>query len=123
MKSLSTVRMLSVLVLVMSATVFLAGEKRVEARLWFRKAFAKKYPQLAPQVKKVKCNVCHVPKKKKKVLNDYGQALKKALVKKKVKGKPLDVGLTKIEAAKNARGITFGSLIKAGKLPGTAPSK
>ncbi len=106
------------------AVVF-AGRDSAQARLNYRTAFKKKYKNLAAQVAKVKCGVCHHGTKKQnnaKPRNDYGKALEKGLGKKKVKAKTaIEAALTKTETAKNAKGQTFGSLIKAGKLPGTNP--
>ena len=53
----------------------------VEARPKYKEVFTEKYPALAAQVKKVKCGVCHPPgaEEKKKVRNNYGQALGKVL--------------------------------------------
>ena len=122
MRNLVTVRRISVLGLAVAGALLFAGGDQADARPNYRKAFVKKYPAMKAQVKKVKCNVCHVAKQKKKVRNDYGKALMKALGKKKVKKAELiDAALTKTEKVKNAKGVTFGSLIKAGKLPGTPP--
>ena len=45
--------------------------------------------------------------------------LMKNLKKNEKNGDAIAAGFTKTEAAKNAKGETFGSLIEAGKLPGT----
>ena len=102
-----------------AVAMVLANQDRVEARPKYLKSFATKDSGVAAQAKKVKCGVCHVGKKKKN-RNDYGKALAKALKKRgAIIPKAIDAALTETEAAKNARGVTFGSLIKAGKLPGT----
>jgi hypothetical protein len=101
------------------AIMFAAGPQQAEARPNFPGAFAKQYPALKAQVSKVKCGVCH-PVKDKKKRNNYGMALRKALGAKKVKDKAkLAAALTKTEKEKSAtKDMTFGDLIKAGKLPG-----
>ena len=109
--------------LVIAGFALIYANDDAQARPQFNKAFPAKYKTVAAAAKKVKCGVCHVGKKKKD-RNDYGKALAKALGKKKVKDpKAIDAALTKAEAAKNAKGVTFGSLIKAGKLPGTKPKE
>jgi len=79
--------------------------------------------------KQAKCSVCHYGKSKKN-RNDYGEALSEFFTKadyKKLKGDKdklkaaLDSALKKAEAEKSVSGETFGDLIAAGKLPGTAP--
>ena len=63
--------------------------------------------------------MCHVGKKKKN-RNDYGKALAKLMGKKNQKAaEAIDAAFAKAEKKKNAKGVTFGSLIKDGKLPGT----
>ena len=122
MRNLVTVRRISVLGLAVAGALLLAGGDLADARPYYRKAFKKKYPALKALEAKTKCNVCHINKKKKKFRNDYGKAMMKSLGKKKVKKTELiDAALTKTEKVKNAKGVTFGSLIKAGKLPGTPP--
>ncbi|MFQ5733547.1 MAG: hypothetical protein ACE5KM_16535, partial [Planctomycetaceae bacterium] len=101
-----------------AGAVVLNGENSAEARPnYFSKGFVKKYPKLAGQAKKAKCYVCHGKKKKNR--NDYGKAVMKYIGKKKQKNVDAIMrALTKAESEKNADGVTFGSLIKAGKLPG-----
>ncbi len=83
--------------------------------------------------KEAKCNVCHHGKTKKN-RNDYGKALSTLLKKddyktERVKAEPdvvdkeLKEAFEKVEKMKSVSGETFGDLIKAGKLPGTAPSE
>lgn len=102
-----------------------AGRDTTQARPNYLPAFTKKYQNLKTKAKKAKCSICHQGKKTKtdkKPRNDYGKALEKRLGKKKVKMKPaIAAALTKTEKDKNAKGQTFGSLIEAGKLPGTQP--
>jgi len=86
-------------------------------------------------VAKAKCNVCHYGKTKKN-RNDYGAALSKLLDKKdpdfktaaiKADPKPAEKKILeafeKVAKMKNESGKTFGDLIKAGTLPGTAPAE
>lgn len=94
--------------------------EKAAARPNYLKAFAAKYKNLADQVKAKKCGTCHYGKSKKN-RNDYGVALSKATGK-KAKGDKVTAALTKTESVKKGdTGKTFGELIKAGKLPGTAP--
>lgn len=91
-------------------------------------AFAKTFSEL-----KSKCDVCHKPMADKKAkghgLNDYGQAMHDhlkhkeflALHKDKKRAEALKLlqdAWKKAEAEKNAEGVSYGELIKAGKLPG-----
>jgi hypothetical protein len=110
-------------VLGLLAFVWGAGSPvEVNARPQYKETFEKNYPTLAAEVTKVKCGVCHPPAavEKKKVRNNYGQALQKALNAKNVEDKDVILkALSKIEAEKSASdGKTFGDLIKTGALPG-----
>ena len=104
------------------------GENRAQARPLYLKHFITNHKNLTKQAKKTKCNVCHYGKKKKNH-NDYGKALKKEFAKNKKKKNVKDVKIIKAVMKKVAKkkssvkGKTFGDLIKAGKLPGTAPKK
>lgn len=90
---------------------------RVEARPQYKVAFSKKY---GDTIKKVDCKICH-PKESKKVRNDYGDALGKAL------GKPNTKDADKIDKAldtvakkdSKVEGKTYGDLIADGKNPGS----
>jgi hypothetical protein len=98
------------------------------AKLWIEDAYAKS--PVAEAAKEAKCNVCHFGTSKKN-RNDYGQALSELGVTKanydalKGDSEKLNAALKdmfkKAEAAKSVSGKTFGELIQAGKLPGTAP--
>ena len=98
------------------------------AKLWIEDAYAKS--PVAEAAKEAKCNVCHFGTSKKN-RNDYGQALSTLGVTKanydalKGDSEKLNAALKdmfkKGEAAKSVSGKTFGELIQAGKLPGTAP--
>ncbi len=94
----------------------------VDARPQYKNMFEKKYPNLATEVSNVRCGVCHPPaaEEKKKVRNNYGQALQKKLNAKNVGDKDAILkALTAIESEQSAtEGKTFGDLIKAGTLPG-----
>lgn len=100
----------------------------------FNKEWTAKYvdgngnAQFVEAVGTVKCNVCHAGKNKKDK-NEYGKAVGKYLTKdgyNAIKAdtdaakKYVEEGLAKAEADKAADGQTFGTLIKAGKLPGGA---
>lgn len=101
---------------------------QAHARPQYRAEFAKKYENLKELIDEKKCFVCHPKADDKKVNNDYGDALKKALGAKNVKDKKqLEEALVKIESEKSKMPKepggkemkTFGELIKEGKLPGT----
>ena len=111
----------------------------------FKKAFEEKYvtnstnAAFQATVRKEGCSVCHVKgDNDKSHRNDYGKALakftggtvKKDLAAAKKAGgdaaynaklaevlKTLDDAFTKVEAEKSPSGMTYGDLIKAGKLP------
>lgn len=110
---------LSSLLMAMLVPVFTAG--LAHAYPEFKKEFDKKYAPLAPQIAKVKCNVCHVGKSKKD-RNEYGKALSKFITKKeKKKPDKIQEALQKAEGEHsdpaNASSPTFGELMKEGKLP------
>ncbi len=99
----------------------------------YKEQFEKTYKEskIADTAKEAKCNICHFGKEKKN-RNDYGTALSKLLTEEKfkeLKGKPEDLtksiqeALKKVSAEKSVSGKTFGELIEAGKLPGTAPAE
>lgn len=105
------------------ALVFGAGTPtEVDARPKYKEMFEQKYPGLAGEVAKVKCGVCHPPAaaEMKKVRNNFGQALGKALNAKNVADEEtIKKALSTIESETSAtEGKTFGDLIKAGTLPG-----
>ena len=97
-------------------------------KLWIENAYADS--PVAEAAKEAKCNICHYGKSKKN-RNDYGTCLSKLGVTKdaynSLKDDPEKLEATlkelfkKAESAKSVGGKTFGELIKAGKLPGTAP--
>lgn len=100
---------------------------RADGRPQYQKAFLEEYPEMRPGVTEAKCNTCHCQKDGKtvhKLLNDYGQELRKELKVKNVKR--LDVVrqmMRSIEdrASKGDEEITFGEMIRRGQLPGTCP--
>lgn len=98
------------------------------AKIWLEDAYAKS--PVIEVAKEAQCNVCHYgPSKKDR--NDYGVALSKTGVTMKnynaLKGDQekltivLKAMFKKAEGLKSFSGKTFGELIKAGELPGTAP--
>lgn len=97
-----------------------APPNRAQARKQYSVAFPKKYPRLKAKFNAVKCNACHVGKAKKN-RNDYGQALARHLKNRPRNAQAINKAFEKAEKEKNAKGDTFGSLINAGKLPGTKP--
>ncbi|MCO6457260.1 MAG: hypothetical protein J5I93_18335 [Pirellulaceae bacterium] len=105
----------------------------------FDKFFKKHYVEgkgnaaLEESVKEAKCNVCHYGTSKKN-RNDYGMALSDLLDKDNYKtarvneepdvvDKELKEAFEKVEKMKSTGGAVFGELIKAGKVPGTAPAE
>jgi hypothetical protein len=98
----------------------------------YNMAFLKVYagsPIEAP-AKEAKCDVCHYGTDKVH-RNDFGLALSKlgitrdayAELRKDQKklAAVLEEAFRKVEDEKSVSGVTFGELIKAGKLPGTTP--
>ena len=100
----------------------------------FKKGFEAKYKtktaskEFTAAIKKAGCNICHVKGKGKKFKNEYGMALSKLLKKsdfskKKIEADPegtkkaMAEGFAKVEKAKNKKGMTFGEILKSGKLP------
>jgi len=98
----------------MLASAFTGG---ADARPGYMKEFKSKYTKVAEN-NKITCAVCH-PAKSKKERNDYGKALGKAIAKNEKDAKKIGEALDKAAKEKNAKGETFGSLLEAGKLPGT----
>ncbi|WP_166820457.1 hypothetical protein [Thalassoroseus pseudoceratinae] len=95
---------------------------QLHARPKYLAVFTKEYSGLKASIDKARCAVCHptANNRKKKVRNDYGKALGKALGAANVSDTDkIKNALKKIESEKSESGKTFGDLIKAGKLPGT----
>jgi hypothetical protein len=91
-----------------------------DARPQYLKQFVKLYPDLTDAAKAKKCAVCHDPAdKKKKTRYQYGKAVGEGLEKENEKdADAIDKALKKAEAVKSEKtGMTFGEMIKAGKLP------
>ncbi len=120
MRKVLNVRFIAVLGALVAGAIVFAGQDRAQARLKYFVGFGKKYPNLKSTAKKVKCNICHFGKTKKN-RNDYGKALMKNIKKDEKVAEKIAAALGKTEAAKNAKGVTFGSLIRDGKLPGKNP--
>lgn len=105
--------------------VVLAAQVSI-ARPTYFKRFRTKYPKVINNApKEIRCNICHYGKSKKN-RNDYGTAMRRLM-----KGKPPVKGDQKIDAMlkktedvkKPGTNMTFGDLLRAGKLPGTPPKK
>ncbi|GAB4142096.1 MAG: hypothetical protein Tsb009_12190 [Planctomycetaceae bacterium] len=120
MRKIVNVQWLGVLGIALAGFMLINSQDEAQARPKYLKGFTSKYSNVADQAKKAKCGVCHFGRSKKN-RNDYGKALMKNIKKNEKDAKAIDTALGKTEAAKNAKGVTFGSLIKAGKLPGTNP--
>lgn len=107
------------IVLAFVGAFFFVNQESVEARSEYKKEFAVKYPDL-----KVSCYTCHTKKnpklpKIKKPRNEYGAALEKFVTPKLKVPAKINAALGKAAKEKSAGGITFGELIKQGKLPKT----
>jgi len=120
---------LLLLLAVIAVAITAASIENASALPAVNKAFAAKYKdsKVAAAAKAQKCNLCHVPKKKKTERNEYGEALSKFVTKddyKKLKAdKPaweakVNKALDEAGKVKNKDGKTFGELIEAGTLPG-----
>jgi len=93
---------------------------QVQARPQYLKQFNAKYPALKDAAGEKKCGICHDPAdKKKKTRYQYGKAVGEGLEKKNEKNTDaIDKALGKAEEVKSEKtGMTFGEMIKAGKLP------
>lgn len=106
------------------AGMFVVTGSEAVARPKYKDVMSAAYPELAKKHGtdgKLTCAVCH-PDKDKKIRNNYGAAFGKALTKKNETDEAkIKEALTKSEGEKSATdGKTFGDLIKAVELPGTA---
>lgn len=91
-----------------------------QARPKYLQQFVKKYPNLKAAATAKKCACCHdSADKKKKTRNDYGKAVGAGIVKKNEKNEAAIIkALSQAEQVKSKKtGMTFGEMIKAGKLP------
>lgn len=125
-----------VLLMIVAAAVSSLGVEAARAVPPFKKEFDNLYVKkdsteapdkaLAEAVEKVKCNVCHVGKDKKK-RNAYGEALKKLINKKEKDPAKIKEAIEKVGAEhsdpNDANSPTYGDLIKEGKLPAGAPAE
>ena len=129
MKNFCTLVALAVVAFVLNGM----SAQPVDGRPQYKKQFEQHYKEskIAAAAKEAKCNVCHYGKTKKN-RNDYGKTLAKTLNKdlfKALKGdkealnKKVSEVLKAAEKEKSSGGETFGKLIEAGKLPGTAPKE
>jgi uncharacterized coiled-coil DUF342 family protein len=123
----------SLVCLVLGLVVASVTASATFARTEYRKQFLESYKEakIAEAAEEAKCFVCHYGKTKKN-RNDYGKALSKHLKAdaykeirkdKEALAKKVAEALEKVEKAKSVSGEEFGKLIKAGKLPGTAPEE
>ena len=116
-----------------AGSVFLFPTSHAQADPAFKKGFESLYvkkdstePQdmaFAAAVKKIKCNLCHMGKSKKK-RNTYGNQLAELLDRKKDRKnkEKIEVAIKKVAGMKSdandENSPTFGELIAQGKLPG-----
>jgi hypothetical protein len=108
-------------VLMFGGLLFVSSNE-ADGRPQYNKAFGDAYPDnkaVGELAANAKCTVCHVGANK-KMRNDYGMALGKAIGAKDEKdAQKIKDALKKIEAEKSGtEGKTFGDLLKDGKLPG-----
>ncbi|MCA9208616.1 MAG: hypothetical protein KDA55_09690 [Planctomycetales bacterium] len=123
-------------ILLLGVAFSIVGAQPAWAIKDFADVFAEKYVDnsgndgLKSAAAETKCNVCHYGKSKKN-RNDFGKALSKHIT----KGKASDLkkedpaaakaaiaeALEKALAEKKEGDKTFGDVLKAGMLPGTAP--
>ena len=113
--------------------VFGVGQPSANAIPPFKKQFDAMYVHkessdatekaFAEAAKKAKCNLCHIPKKKKTMRNAYGNALAELLDKKKdakniekIKQALVTVGGQKVNPS-DENSPTWNEVIKEGKLP------
>ena len=121
MRGLKTVGRTLIVGSCLFALVVLSGS--AFARPKYAAVMSTTYPDLAKKHgkdEKLGCAVCH-PDKSKKIRNNYGASLGKAIGKANESDEAkIKAALEKIESEKSAtEGKTYGDLIKAGELPGT----
>lgn len=120
MRKVLTIRTVAVLGVALMGLVLSGSRNQTEARPAYLKQFVTQYDALAEQARQTKCNVCHFSTSKKN-RNDYGRALMKHVGKNQRDFDKIGAALGIVEKEKKNGTTTFGDLIKAGKLPGTAP--
>lgn len=103
---------------VLTGLLTLPCVQTAHARPLYMRGFSQQYPHIEPLTREAKCSVCHC-KEQKRAINEYGQALAKALKIKNVKNRDvISKSLVEAEEAESTTpGKTFGDLIKEGKLP------
>ena len=87
------------------------------ARPDYKDGFEKLYKD---KVGKVDCNICHDKKnpKNKKMRNEYGKVVGKALGGKTDDADKIEAALKKAAEEKSKSGKTYGEIIESGKRPG-----
>lgn len=115
MKKLATLMAL----VAIAGLMLTALPQEAAARPQYPKALAKKYEKVKDALGEKKCGACHGEGgKNKKVLSDYGKALKEALGAKNVKDEDkINEALEKVAEKEAESGKTYGELLKSGKLP------
>ena len=100
------------LLAVAAAALMMLAAPSAEARPAYKKAFEKTYEVN----EKVSCNTCHG--KSKKMLSEYGHAMKEELGEKNVKDEEQVVAAMKATEAKgDVDGKTYGELLAEGEVP------
>ncbi len=110
--------------LVVAGLMMVSAPQEVSARPQYMKALGGKYEKVADAVKEKKCGICHGEGgKKKKLLSDYGKALKEAVGKKNQKDADvIDEAYDTVAEMKPEGGDkTYGEMLAEGELP--APHK
>jgi hypothetical protein len=102
--------------------LLLVNSNEADGRMQYNKAFGETYPdnkEAGALAGNAKCTICHSGANK-KMRNDYGMALGKAIGAMNEKNDAkIKEALKKVEGEKSGtEGKTFGDLLKAGKLPG-----
>lgn len=117
MKKLATLMAL----VAVAGLMLIAAPQDAHARPQYPKALAKKYEKVADAVGEKKCGVCHGGDplgKDKKVLSDYGKALKEALGEKNVKDEAeINKALEAAGKKDASEDKTYADLLNDGKLP------
>ena len=125
MKKLATLMAL----VAVAGLMLVAAPQDAQARPAYPKALGKKYEKTADALKEKKCGACHGGDplgKNKKLLSDFGKALKEALGAKNVKEEDkISAAIEKAaeKPVKKGEDKTFGDLLKEGKLPPPGPKE
>jgi hypothetical protein len=104
----------------------LAAPRQAGARPQYHMQLKEKYAAVKTEADTKKCAVCHGGNNgaNKKILSEYGKALKDALGMPNVKpAADIAKAMEKIEGKANGDGKKYGDLLKEGKLPAPAAAE